>query len=117
MTSTPNPAPVAGPRPTLKDRIGQIGKALAGALSGALVSVLFTTVTDPDAAVNPDAVDTASNPLVQLPNTTAEWVTLAIAVLIGFALPYLKRNFPSQAQALQQYQNAQRRVVEGKQSV
>ena len=115
MTATP--APVAAARPTLKDRIGQVGKALAGALSGALVSVLFTTVTDPESAVNPDAVDTGSNPLVQLPNTTAEWVTLGVAVVIGFVLPYLKRNFPSQAQALEQWQEAQKRVAEGKQSV
>lgn len=112
------PVPVTpGARPTLKDKIGQTWKALAGGLAGAIVSILFTTVTDPESAINPDAVDTGSNPLVQLPNTTAEWVTLGVAVLVGFVLPYLKRNYPSVAQALTQYEAAQTRVAAGKQSV
>lgn len=110
------PAPTPAPRPTLKDRIGQTSKAIMGALSGAIVSILFTTVTDPNAAINPDAADTGSNPLVQLPNTTAEWVTFAIAVLIGFVLPYLKRNYPSVAQAVEQASIAKQRVAEGKQA-
>lgn len=115
-TSQPaTPAPV-GP-PSLKDRLGQGAKGIAGALAGALVSILFTTVTDPEAAINPDAVDTGSNPLVQLPNTTAEWITFAVAVVLGFVLPWAKRNYPSVTQALETVRVAQRRVAEGKQSV
>lgn len=58
-------------------------KAIAGALVGAVVSVLTTTVTDPDAAINPDAVN--GNAIVQLPNTAAEWVSFGVAVLLGWA--------------------------------
>lgn len=112
MATPSTPAPV---RPTLKDKLQQVGKALAGALSGAVVAVLFTTVTDPQAAINPDAVDTGNNAIVALPNTTAEWVTAGVAVLIGFVLPYLKSNFPSVGQALEQYELAQQRVAQGKQ--
>lgn len=114
MTNIPAPTPAT--RPTLKDKLGQTAKAVMGALSGAIVSILFTTVTDPNAAINPDAADTGSNPLVQLPNTTAEWVTFAVAVVIGFVLPYLKRNYPSVAQAVEQLRVAESRVVEGKQA-
>lgn len=58
-------------------------KAIAGALVGAIVSVLTTTVTDPDSVVNPDSVD--GNAIVQLPNTQAEWVSFGVAVLLGWA--------------------------------
>lgn len=71
-------------------------KALAGALVGALVSVLTTTVTDPDAAVNPDAVNGTA--IVQLPNTQAEWVSFAVAVLLGWATVYFApKNQPAPA--------------------
>ena len=104
------------PAPSLKDKVLQAAKGFAGGAAGAIIGLLFTTVTDPDAALNPDAVDTGSNPVFQLPNTTAEWGTLAVAVLIGFLLPYLQKNFPSVAQALRQYEGAKQRVSEGKQS-
>jgi hypothetical protein len=97
------------------DKVQQVGKAVAGGVAGAVVSVLFTTVTDPNAAVNPDAPDGA-NAVVQLPNTQAEWVTFAIAVVLGFLLPFLKRNFPSLVQAEQQLAVAQNRVADGKQT-
>lgn len=113
--ATPTPAPVPGNSPTLKDRVGRVGKALAGAVSAALVGVLFTTVTDPDAVVNPDAPNGA-NAVIQLPNTTAEWVSLAVAVLVGFVFPYLKRNFPTVSDAIEQVRVAETRVAEGKQS-
>jgi hypothetical protein len=98
----------------LWDKVQQAGKAVLGGVAGAVVSVLFTTVTEPDATVNPDAVPGADQ-LVQLPNTQAEWVTFAIAVVLGFLLPYLKRNFPSVVQAQEQLAVAQNRVAEGKQ--
>lgn len=97
------------------DQVQAAGKAVAGGVAGAIVSVLFTTVTDADSVVNPDAPDTA-NAAFQLPNTQAEWVTFAIAVIVGFALPWLKRNFPSVVAARAQLDLAERRVAEGKQS-
>lgn len=99
----------------LKDVVGQWGKAIAGGIGGAIISVLFTTVTDPNAIINPDAPDGA-NAVVQLPNTTAEWVTLVVSVAIGFGLPWLKRNYPSVADALAQVKLAQARVDQGKQT-
>lgn len=107
------PVPVQA-TPSLKDRILQAGKGFAGALAGAVVSVLFTTVTDPNAVINPDAPDSA-NAVVQLPNTTAEWLMFAVSVLIGFALPFLQRNYPSVAQAIEQLNTAKSRQAEGKQ--
>lgn len=101
---------------TFVDKVQQVGKAVAGGVAGALVSVLFTTVTEPDAVINPDA-PAGANQLVQLPNTQAEWVTFLVAVLVGFALPYLKRNFPSVAQASQQLNVAKNRVADGKQTL
>ena len=101
---------------SISDKVQQAAKAFAGGLAGALVSVLFTTVTDPDAAINPDAIDTGSNPAVQLPNTSAEWITLLVSVALGFLLPYFKRNFPSVLQAQKQLTVAEQRVVEGKQT-
>lgn len=97
------------------DKLQQAAKGIAGGVAGAVVSVLFTSVTDPDAAVNPDAVPGA-NAVVQLPNTQAEWVTLIISVFIGFLLPFLKRNFPSITQAEEQLDVANKRYAEGKQS-
>ncbi|AZS12579.1 holin [Mycobacterium phage DrLupo] len=94
------------------DKVQQAGKAVAGGVAGALVSVLFTSVTDPDAAVNPDGPGSAA---VQLPNTQAEWVAFATAVIVGFLLPFLKRNFPSVLQARTQLAEAERRVAENKQ--
>lgn len=114
-TPTPNPVPVPGNSPTFKDRFGQAAKAFMGALAGAIVSVLFTTVTDPNAAVNPDAPPGA-DAVVQLPNTTAEWVTFAVAVVVGFVLPWAKRNYPSVSQALEQARVAEQRVADGKQT-
>jgi multisubunit Na+/H+ antiporter MnhB subunit len=102
--------------PTLKDRILQAAKGFAGGLAGAIVSILFTTVTDPNAVVNPDAPDSA-NAVVQLPNTTAEWVTFGIAVLVGFVLPFLQKNYPSVAQAIAQLNQAKARQAVGKQKV
>jgi multisubunit Na+/H+ antiporter MnhB subunit len=99
----------------LKDRVLQAAKAFAGGLAGAVVSVLFTTVTDPNAAVNPDAPPDA-NAIVQLPNTTAEWVTFLVSVLVGFVLPFLQRNYPSVSQAIQQVEVAKARVAVGKQT-
>lgn len=96
------------------DKVQQAGKAFAGGLAGALVSVLFTTVTEPDATVNPDAVPGADQ-LVQLPNTQAEWVSFGIAVVLGFLLPFLKRNFPSVVQAEAQLATANNRVRLNKQ--
>lgn len=122
MTTNPTPGlggnqpPAPAEPPTVKDRIGQAGKALAGALGGALISILFTTVTEPDAALNPDAVPGADQ-FVQLPNTSAEWITFAVAVVLGFLLPWAKRNYPSVTQALETARVAQARVAEGKQSV
>lgn len=101
--------------PSLKDRLNAAAKGLAGGLAGAIISVLFTTVTEPDAVVNPDAVPGADQ-VVQLPNTTAEWVTFAISVLVGFVFPYVKKNFPSIAAAAKQLEEAQNRVADGKQS-
>lgn len=99
---------------SVKDTVLSWAKGFAGGIAGAVVSVLFTTVTDPNAAVNPDAPSGASA-IVQLPNTQAEWVTFAVAVAIGFALPWLTKNYPSVAAALQQYEEAQNRVAAGKQ--
>ncbi|AAN02095.1 holin [Mycobacterium phage Barnyard] len=96
------------------DKVQQAGKAVAGGVAGALVSVLFTTVTEPDATLNPDAAAGADQ-LVQLPNTQAEWVSFAVAVIVGFLLPFIKKNFPSVAQAKLQLVEAQRRVAENKQ--
>lgn len=96
------------------DKVQAAGKAFAGAVAGAVVSVLFTTVTDPNAVVNPDA-PAGSDQLVQLPNTQAEWVAFVAAVIVGFGLPYLKRNFPSVVTATDQLKLAEKRVAEGKQ--
>lgn len=100
---------------TLKDRVLQAAKAFAGGLAGAIVSVLFTTVTDPNAAINPDAPDGA-NAIVQLPNTTAEWITFVVSIFVGFVLPFLQRNYPSVAQAIEQVETAKARVAVGKQT-
>lgn len=97
------------------DKLQQAAKGIAGGVAGAIVSVLFTTVTDPNAVINPDAPDTA-NAVVQLPNTTTEWVTLLVSVILGFALPYLKRNFPSIPQAEKQLDIALARKADGKQT-
>ena len=97
------------------DVLQRMAKALAGGLAGLITAGLFTTVTDPDAVVNPDAPDSASA-VFQMPNTTAEWVTTLLAVLLGFGLPYLKRNFPSVAEALSHVRLAEARVDAGKQS-
>lgn len=99
---------------SLWDKVQAAGKAFAGGVAGAVVSVLFTTVTEPDAVINPDSAPGADQ-LVQLPNTQAEWVTFAIAVVVGFVLPWLKRNFPSVVAAQKQLAVAQTRVAEGKQ--
>lgn len=107
---TPTPAV----KPSLKDRLLAAAKAFAGGLAGAVVSVLFTTVTEPDAVVNPDAVPGADQ-VVQLPNTQAEWVALAVSVFLGFVLPFLQRNFPSVLAAEKQLAVAQNRVADGKQ--
>lgn len=101
--------------PNVWDRVQAAGKAFAGGLAGAVVSVLFTTVTDADAVVNPDAPDSA-NAVVQLPNTQAEWITLLVSVAIGFLLPWVKRNYPSVVEANRQVALAKKRVEEGKQS-
>ena len=106
---------VSPTRPSLKDRVNAAAKGVFGGVAGALISVLFTTVTDPDSALNPDAVDTGSNPPISLPNTTAEWVTLLVAVALGFLLPWAKRNYPSVADAAKQLEIARVRVDEGKQ--
>lgn len=99
----------------LKDVVGQWGKAIVGGFGGALISILSTTVTDPDSFINPDAPDSA-NAIVQLPNTGAEWLTFAIAIAIGFGFPWLKRNYPSVADALAAYKLAEQRKAEGKQT-
>lgn len=109
------PVPVTG-TPTLKDRILQAAKGFAGGVAGAIVSVLFTTVTDPNAVINPDA-PAGSDQLVQLPNTSGEWITFAVAVLIGFVLPFLQKNYPSVAQAIAQLNQAKARQAVGKQKV
>lgn len=95
-------------------KVQAAGKAFAGAVAGAVVSVLFTTVTDPNAVVNPDA-PAGADQIVQLPNTTAEWVAFVAAVIVGFGLPYLKRNYPSVVTAADQLKLAEKRVAEGKQ--
>jgi hypothetical protein len=97
------------------DKLQEAAKAVVGGLAGALISVLSTTVTDPNAVINPDAPDGA-NAIVQLPNTTAEWVTFVVSVVLGFALPWLKRNFPSVPAAEKQLAVAKVRVARGKQS-
>jgi fructose-specific phosphotransferase system IIC component len=88
------------------DRLQANAKAIAGALAGAVISVLQTTVTDPEGSV--------AN--VELPNTEEEWVAFVIAVIIGFALPWLKENFPSVPEAQRKVTQAEQRVAEGKQS-
>lgn len=97
------------------DRVQEAAKSVMGALATVIVSVLFTTVTDPDAVVNPDAPASAGA-VIQLPNTKAEWVTMLVAVAVGFLLPYLKRNFPSVVKAQDDLQLAEKRVAAGKQS-
>lgn len=89
-------------------------KAFAGGLAGAIIALLFTTVTEPDAVVNPDAAPGA-NQLVQLPNTQAEWVAFGTAIVVGFVLPFVKKNFPSVVDAQKAAALAQQRVAEGKQ--
>lgn len=87
------------------DRLQANAKAFAGALAGALISVLQTTATDPDGSL--------AN--VELPNTEKEWFAFAAAVAVGFALPWLKKNFPSVPEAQKKVTEAERRVAEGKQ--
>lgn len=99
----------------LLDKAQRAGKAIAGALAGAIVSTLFTTITDPNAVINPDAPESASK-LVQLPNTEAEWIAFGAAVLLSAALPWLRRNYPSVVQAEQQLVVARDRVAQGKQT-
>lgn len=96
------------------DSVQQVAKGVAGAVAGAVVSVIFTTITDPDAVLNPDA-PAAADEFVQMPNTTAEWVALLIAVLIGFGLPFVKRNYPSVNKASDDLELAKQRVRDGKQ--
>lgn len=98
------------------DQVQAAAKAVMGAVAAAIASILFTTVTEPDAVVNPDAVPGADQ-VVQLPNTQAEWVSFIVAVIVGFVLPYAKRNFPSVKAAEAQLKLANQRVAEGKQQV
>lgn len=97
------------------DKLQKAGKALAGGLAGAVISVLFSTVTEPDAVVNPDHAPGASQ-VVQLPNTQAEWVTFVLAVVVGFGLPWLKKNYPSVLEAREMVKTAERRVTTGQQT-
>lgn len=97
------------------DQVQASWKGVAGGVAGAVISVLFTTITEPDAVVNPDHVPGADQ-VVQLPNTQAEWVALIASVVVGFLLPYLKRNFPSVVTAKDTLALAEKRVAEGKQS-
>ena len=97
-----------------KDKVQASAKAFFGGLAGFLISMLFTTMTDPNSAINPDAPHGASA-IIQLPNTSAEWWALVISVVTGFILPWVKKNYPSIAVAEQQLAEAQSRVQEGKQ--
>lgn len=89
----------------LVDRAQRVGKALAGAVAGAVISALWTSVKNPGSA-----------DIVQIPQTQAEWTAFAVSVAVGLALPWLKRNYPSVLQAEQQLAIANERVAQGKQS-
>jgi fructose-specific phosphotransferase system IIC component len=92
---------------TVLDQLQDKAKALAGALAGAIISVLQTTVTDPEGSLTN----------VELPNTSEEWTAFAVAVAIGFVLPYLKKNYPSVSKARDTLKVAEERVRLDKQSV
>lgn len=99
----------------LLDNIGRNAKAFAGALAGAVISTLYTTVTDPNAVINPDAPDSAGQ-LVQLPNTQAEWIAFVVAVILGYLAPWLTPNRPPVVEAENKLVVARDRVAEGKQT-
>lgn len=89
------------------DKIRAAGKAFLGALAAAIAVVLQGTVTAPDGSVTN----------WKLPETGAEWTAFAVAVALGFLLPWLKRNYPSVPTAEAKLELAKSRVETGKQSV
>lgn len=92
------------------DKLQAAAKAIAGALAGAVGAVIFNTTTEADGSFDPTSLN------VELPNTQAEWIAFAIATALGFALPFLKRNYPSVAAAAEQLRLAEERKALGKQS-
>lgn len=90
-------------------------KAIAAAVLAALAGVAYTTVTDPDSAINPDAPAGASA-AIQLPNTTTEWVTLLLSVLVSYLGVYLAKNRESVPALETKLVQARARVDTGQQS-
>ena len=80
-------------------------KALAGAVVGAVASIVYNTSSEVDGTITN----------VELPNTQSEWIAFAFAVLMGVVLPYLKRNFPEVNKAVEDLELAKERVRLGKQ--
>lgn len=89
------------------DRVQEIGKAVLAAVAAAAGGVILSTAAD--------AEGTLTNP--ELPNTSDEWVSFGVAVVLVYAATYLKRNFPSVVKAKDDVALAEQRVREGKQSV
>lgn len=86
------------------DRVKANAKAFLGALATAVGVALYNGVSTPDGGP------------IQLPHTSEEWGAFGAAVVLGFLLPWLKRNFPSVEKAEADLALAQKRVSTGKQS-
>jgi hypothetical protein len=91
----------------LKDTLGAKAKAIAGAVAGAVIAILQTSLSDADGNVLTN---------LELPNTTAEWLGLVVAAVLGYLAPYVKRNFPSVTKAEEDLSIARRRLAAGKQT-
>lgn len=88
------------------DRLMAHAKAFVGSVAAAVAVVIFNTTAQPDGSITN----------WELPNTREEWVAFVSAVIVGWLLPWLQRNYPSVAKAQADLALAEKRVITGKQA-
>lgn len=100
-----DPTPAAA-KPTLLDRIKAQLKALAAAVIAALGGVALTTAADPEGSITN----------IEIPNTTEEWLTFGVAVLVSYLGVFGANNYESVPALRAKLDEATKRVALGKQS-